>query len=104
MRNSRAVKIIDVTARDGLQNESVMFSTEDKVDLIGRSISAGARRLEVASFAHPKYVPQMADAESVIAALPKNDDVIYIGLAMNCLLYTSPSPRDQRGSRMPSSA
>ena len=83
MQNSHAVKIIDVTARDGLQNESAMFSTEDKVDLIGRSISAGARRLEVASFAHPKYVPQMADAEAVIAALPKNDDVIYIGLAMN---------------------
>ena len=83
MPDSQRANIIDVTARDGLQNESVMFSTEDKITLIGKSIAAGARRLEVASFAHPKYVPQMADAEAVIAGLPVIEDVTYIGLAMN---------------------
>lgn len=72
-----------MTARDGLQNESVMFSTDEKLELISRSLSAGAKRLEVASFAHPKYVPQMADAEAVIAGLQKRDDVTYIGLVMN---------------------
>lgn len=77
------IEIIDVTARDGLQNESVMFSTQEKLELIKRSIAAGSKRLEVASFAHPKYVPQMADAEAVIAGLPKSDDVTYIGLVMN---------------------
>ena len=77
------VEILDVTARDGIQNEATPFSTEDKIDLITQSIASGARRLEVASFAHPKYVPQMADAEAVIAGLPVHDDVDYIGLVMN---------------------
>ena len=80
---SSDIEIVDVTARDGLQNESYSFSTEDKLELITKSLEAGARRLEVASFAHPKYVPQMADAEAVIGGLPKSDDVTYIGLAMN---------------------
>jgi len=83
MDGPNSIEIVDVTARDGLQNESVMFSTSEKLELISKSIAAGAKRLEVASFAHPKYVPQMADAEAVVAGLPKNDDVIYIGLAMN---------------------
>ncbi len=60
-----------------------MFSTQEKIELIKRSIAAGSKRLEVASFAHPKYVPQMADAEAVIAGLPASDDVTYIGLVMN---------------------
>ncbi len=77
------VEILDVTARDGLQNESMMFSTAEKVELITRALDAGSKRLEVASFAHPKYVPQMADAEAVIEGLPNRDDVTYIGLAMN---------------------
>lgn len=77
------IEIVDVTARDGLQNESILFSTQDKLDLIGQSLDAGAKRLEVASFAHPKYVPQMADAEAVIAGLPDMNDVTFIGLAMN---------------------
>lgn len=83
MAASQHISIVDVTARDGLQNESVMFSTDEKLDLMGRAIAAGAKRLEVASFAHPKYVPQMADAEAVIAGLPEADDVNFIGLVMN---------------------
>ena len=77
------IEIVDVSARDGLQNEATMFSTEEKLALIQKTIKAGARRLEVASFAHPKYVPQMADAEAVIAGLPKNSDARFIGLVMN---------------------
>lgn len=77
------VEIVDVTARDGLQNESRLFSTGEKLELIDQILGAGSKRLEVASFAHPKYVPQMADAEAVIAELPERDDVTYIGLAMN---------------------
>ena len=72
-----------MTARDGLQNESRLFSTAEKLELITRALEAGSKRLEVASFAHPKYVPQMADAEAVIERLPDRDDVTYIGLAMN---------------------
>lgn len=78
-----SIEILDVTARDGLQNEARLFSTDEKLALIGRAIAAGAKRIEVASFAHPKYVPQMADAEAVIAGLPSETDVTYIGLVMN---------------------
>lgn len=77
------IDILDVTARDGLQNEARLFSTDEKLALIGRAVAAGAKRIEVASFAHPKYVPQMADAEAVIAGLPMDTNVTYIGLVMN---------------------
>lgn len=79
----RTVELLDVTARDGLQNEARLFSTEEKLALIHRAMEAGAKRIEVASFAHPKYVPQMADAEAVIDGLPDREDVTYIGLVMN---------------------
>jgi hydroxymethylglutaryl-CoA lyase len=77
------VEIVEVGARDGLQNEKVIFSTDDKLKLIKSAISAGARRLEVASFVHPKRVPQMADAEDVIAGLDDDPACTYIGLVLN---------------------
>jgi len=77
------IEIVEVGARDGLQNEDVLVTTDDKVDLIRRVVGAGVKRVEVASFVHPKLVPQMADAEAVVAALPLNDRVSYIGLVLN---------------------
>jgi hydroxymethylglutaryl-CoA lyase len=77
------VEIVEVAARDGLQNESVLFSIAQKVALIAHSVAAGARRLEVASFVRADRVPQMADAEAVIAALDLPDEVVTIGLVMN---------------------
>lgn len=77
------IEFVEVGPRDGLQNESKLVSTTDKLELISRAIDAGARRIEVASFVNPKRVPQMADAEDVCAGLPDRDDVIYIGLVMN---------------------
>jgi hydroxymethylglutaryl-CoA lyase len=77
------VEICEVSPRDGLQNEDVMLDTVDKVELIQRAIRAGARRIEVTSFVHPKRVPQMADAEAVMAALPRPAGVSYAGLIMN---------------------
>ena len=77
------LEIVDVTARDGLQNESVRFSTTQKLELIARAMASGARRLEVASFVHPKYVPQMADAEAVVAGLPEREDCTFVGLVLN---------------------
>lgn len=79
----RNVQIVEVSARDGLQNEKVHVGTADKVTLIERMIDAGARRLEVASFVNPRRVPQMADGEEVIASLPDRSDVSYIGLCLN---------------------
>ncbi|WP_298468092.1 hydroxymethylglutaryl-CoA lyase [uncultured Erythrobacter sp.] len=78
-----SIELVEVGPRDGLQNEPDIVSTADKVALIEKMIGYGARRLEVASFVHPKRVPQMADAEDVIAALPDREDVTYIGLTLN---------------------
>jgi hydroxymethylglutaryl-CoA lyase len=77
------IEIVEVGPRDGLQNESVLFSTEQKLEFIRRAIEAGVRRIEVASFVNPKLVPQMADAEAVAAGIPRREDVTYIGLVLN---------------------
>jgi hydroxymethylglutaryl-CoA lyase len=78
-----AIEIVEVGPRDGLQNESVQFSTSQKLELINRAVDAGVRRIEAASFVSPKLVPQMADAEGVAAGLTRRFDVIYIGLVLN---------------------
>lgn len=83
MAKSREIHIVEVGPRDGLQSEPEILSTDDKREFIERAIAAGVRRLEVASFVHPKRVPQMADAEALIETLPQLDGVSYIGLIMN---------------------
>jgi hydroxymethylglutaryl-CoA lyase len=75
--------IVEVSPRDGLQNESTVLSTEAKLELIERAVRAGARRIEVTSFVNPRKVPQMADADELMAALPRHDGVRYAGLVMN---------------------
>jgi hydroxymethylglutaryl-CoA lyase len=77
------VAIVDVSPRDGLQNEATLLDTSTKVRLIERLIAAGLRRIEATSFVHPRRVPQMADAEAVMASVPRRDDVSYIGLVLN---------------------
>ena len=81
--STRNITIVEVGPRDGLQSEPEILSTDSKVTFIEKAIAAGIRRLEVASFVHPKLVPQMADAEALIEKLPQRDDVSYIGLIMN---------------------
>jgi hydroxymethylglutaryl-CoA lyase len=77
------IEMVEVGPRDGLQNESALFSTAQKLELIGRLVDAGVRRIEATSFVNPKLVPQMADAEAVAAGLPRRDGVIFIGLVLN---------------------
>ena len=78
-----SIEIVEVSARDGLQDEALVFPTAGKLELIRRALDAGVKRLEVASFVHPKLVPQMADAESLCGQLETRDDVTYIGLVLN---------------------
>jgi len=78
-----SVEIVEVGARDGLQNEPDILPTEKKVALIQAAIAAGVHRIETASFVNPRRVPQMADAEAVMEALPDTDLVTYIGLVLN---------------------
>jgi len=81
--SDRSIQIVEVGPRDGLQSEPEILATEAKARYIELAIEAGIRRLEVASFVHPKRVPQMADAEALIELLPDRNDVSYIGLIMN---------------------
>jgi len=80
---AKSVGIVEVGARDGLQNEKEIIGTADKLALLTRLIASGVTRLEVASFVNPARVPQMADAEGVIEGLPDLAGVSYIGLCLN---------------------
>ncbi len=80
---SGKIELLEVGPRDGLQLEPTILSTADKVELIGRLIDAGIRRIEVASFVNPKKVPQMADADELFAALPRTEGVFFTGLILN---------------------
>jgi hydroxymethylglutaryl-CoA lyase len=77
------IEIVEVSPRDGLQNERKLLSTADKVRLVRQALTAGARRIEVTAFVDPRRVPQMADADAVMAAVPRVAGVSYIGLALN---------------------
>jgi hydroxymethylglutaryl-CoA lyase len=77
------MKIVEVGPRDGLQNESKIVATHDKVSYIELLVESGLSRIEAVSFVRPDRVPQMADAEAVMAAVPRHSTVSYIGLVMN---------------------
>ncbi len=77
------VEVVEVSPRDGLQNEPVLLPAADKVALVDRALSAGLRRIEVASFVNPQRVPQMADAEAVLSALAGRPGLRRIGLVLN---------------------
>ena len=78
-----SVRLYDVGPRDGLQNEPDVLAPDIRVELVGRLVTAGVARVEVASFVDPRRVPQMAGAEEVVAALEPRDGVVYAGLALN---------------------
>ena len=80
--NDRII-LCDVAPRDGIQNEKIMLSSAQKLELIRRLAAAGMRWIEVASFASPKWVPQMADAEEVFRAASKILDIRPIVLVLN---------------------
>lgn len=81
------VKIVDVTPRDGLQNEPKLVSTQDKLALIEKLVQAGISNIQVTSFVHPKWVPQMADAEAVAAGLSRFPGVTFSALVPNLKGY-----------------
>ena len=80
---SRPIQIVEVGPRDGLQNEKTVLEPAVRAELVRRLEAAGARRIEAVSFVHPKYVPQMAGAEEVMAGLPHEAGRSRIGLVLN---------------------
>lgn len=77
------VELCDVGPRDGFQFEEKFIPTDLKIDTITALADAGVPRIQVTSFVHPEWVPQMRDAEAVCKRLPDRDDVTYAGLALN---------------------
>ena len=80
---AETVEIFEVGPRDGLQNEKRQIPTADKVALVDCLSGAGFRRIEVASFVSPKWVPQMADSADVLAAITRAPGVHYTALTPN---------------------
>jgi hydroxymethylglutaryl-CoA lyase len=80
---TRAVEIVEVGPRDGLQNEPRFIPTAQKVALVDLLSRAGFRRIEVASFVSPKWVPQMADSADVLAQITRARGIRYAALTPN---------------------
>jgi hydroxymethylglutaryl-CoA lyase len=80
---SRRIEIVEVGPRDGLQNEAAILDPAARVELVRRLEATGARRIEAASFVNPRRVPQMAGAEEIMAALPRQSGRSRIGLVLN---------------------
>lgn len=80
---SRAIEIVEVGPRDGLQNERAILEDSEKIEFIRRLEGCGARRVEAVSFVNPRRVPQMAGAEEIMAALAPEKGRSRIGLVLN---------------------
>lgn len=81
------IEIVEVGPRDGLQNEARPIATADKIALVDLLSRAGFKRIEVASFVSPKWVPQMADGAEVLAGITRADGVQYAALTPNARGY-----------------
>jgi hydroxymethylglutaryl-CoA lyase len=77
------IEIVEVGPRDGLQNEKAILDVPAKVEFVRRLEACGVRRIEAVSFVNPRRVPQMAGAEEIMAALPREGGVSRIGLVLN---------------------
>ncbi len=77
------VTVYEVGPRDGLQNEAASLSTPDKLALVRALADAGLRRIEATSFVSPRWIPQLADADPIVSALPRAEGVTYVVLVPN---------------------
>jgi hydroxymethylglutaryl-CoA lyase len=83
MNLPKKVAVVEVGPRDGLQNEKTMVSTADKIKLIKGLASAGLKNIEVTSFTHPKWIPQLADADDLFRQLGSLEGVMVSALVPN---------------------
>ena len=77
------VTVYEVGPRDGLQNEPDAVPTAAKLELVTRLATAGLRRIEIASFVSPRWIPQLADGEELVGMVPELPDTIYSALVPN---------------------
>ena len=83
MHLPKHVTLKEVGPRDGLQNEKVHIATADKVKLVDLLSQTGLNYIEVTSFVHPKWIPQLADAVEVLQAIKRQKDITYAALIPN---------------------
>lgn len=83
MTGVNQAQIVEVGPRDGLQNEAVTVPTAGKLAYLAALVGAGHTRIEAVSFVRPDLVPQLADAEAVMARAPRRAGVRYAGLVLN---------------------
>lgn len=87
MNLPKYVKIVEVGPRDGLQNEKQPISVETRIALVDKLSASGLSVIEAGSFVSPKWVPQMAASEAVLAGIQRKDGVIYSALTPNLKGY-----------------
>ncbi|WP_157967642.1 hydroxymethylglutaryl-CoA lyase [Cohaesibacter intestini] len=83
MKLSGDILIEDEFLRDGLQNEKRLLSLDEKLHFLGHLEAAGVRRIQVGSFVHPKWVPQMADTDALFDRIEPKESVVYTALVLN---------------------
>ncbi|GLC88012.1 hydroxymethylglutaryl-CoA lyase [Lysinibacillus piscis] len=83
MRLPTHVTLKEVGPRDGLQNEATHIATADKVQLVNLLSQTGLSYIEVTSFVHPKWIPQLADAVEVLQEIKRHKDITYAALVPN---------------------
>ena len=81
------VTIVDVTPRDGLQDADRFVTSEQKLAFISALVDAGVQAIEATSFMHPKWIPQLADADYVATHLPQRGGILYSALIPNMRGY-----------------
>jgi hydroxymethylglutaryl-CoA lyase len=87
MKTPQSVRIVEVSPRDGLQNEAQIVPTETKIEFIRKLAASGLKTIEATAFVSPKWVPQMADHAEVMRALPRNEGIAYPVLVPNMRGY-----------------
>ncbi|SDE53989.1 hydroxymethylglutaryl-CoA lyase [Priestia aryabhattai B8W22] len=83
MKLPKKITIKEVSPRDGLQNEKLSISTEDKITWINSLSETGLSYIEVSSFVHPKWIPQLADASAVLEKIGRKPGITYAALVPN---------------------
>lgn len=87
MKMAKAVRIMEVGPRDGLQNETVLVPTSDKIEFINNLVEAGVKRIEVSAFVSPQWIPPLADQLEVGMGFNKKPGVSYAALVPNVRGY-----------------
>lgn len=91
---SRRIEIVEMAARDGLQNENAIIPSTDKIALIDLLSDCGFVRIEATSFVSPKWVPQLADGAQVMAGIKRRPGISYAALVPNMKGYEAAKAAD----------